>query len=102
MKIGSKKSVVSRRPRMVLPPPARIPRPASGEAELAGKRVVLVMLDELGHAQYVHDWRATSEPQLDSAGECFVWVVPEGSWYAHRGAVTPDARQWPVGLVWVE
>jgi hypothetical protein len=102
MKTASRKSFASRRPRMGCPPPARVPRPASGETELAGKRVVLVVLDEMGHSHYVHDWRATSEPELDAAGDGFVWVVPEDVWYAHRGVSPQNARQWPVGLVWVE
>lgn len=94
---------------MVYPPPMRIPRPAAGEIELAGKRVILVVVDESGQVHYEHDWRAASEQQLDAAGDGHIWVLPEAAWYAWTGQQPrtdpmscPDAQRWPVSLVWAE
>ncbi|HEX6446594.1 MAG TPA: hypothetical protein VF053_15975 [Streptosporangiales bacterium] len=95
-------------PRIVQAPPARAPRPAVTEAgPIAGKRVVLISVDETtGRSQYLHDHRAVSEVLVDDAGRRVVRVVHEAAWYTADEPFHPDGESrgtpWPAELVWLE
>lgn len=96
-------------PHLVEPPPPRDPRPAALESRLAGKRVVLIEVDETtGRSRYTRDFRAASEVLVDPEdGRRVVHVIDEASWYGARSELTPespnaDFQRWPAELVWVE
>ncbi|GAA2759089.1 hypothetical protein [Actinopolymorpha rutila] len=81
------------------------PRPAVVEPHLAGRRVVLIAVDEeKGTAHYTHGHRAASDVLVDPEGVPVVQVAPERSWQAWRKRGTgrcPEAFPWPADLVWV-
>lgn len=95
-------------PRVVQAPPSHVPRPAVTEpGPLAGKRVILISVDEAtGRSQYLHDHRAVSEVLVDDAGQRVVRVVHEAAWYAAGDPrhLAPESHgtPWPVELVWLE
>jgi hypothetical protein len=79
-------------------PPPKVPRPASEEPTLRGKRVVLSMPDG-----FVYDMRAASEAYTDGDGSALVDIVSEEDWF--RWMFTkepPERRQFRLHLVWVE
>ena len=81
------------------------PRPAVTEPHLAGRRVVLIDVDEENEtAHYTHGHRAASGVLVDPNGVPVVQVAPERTWQAWRRSGTgrcPEVFPWPADLVWV-
>ncbi|SDR70790.1 hypothetical protein [Actinopolymorpha singaporensis] len=81
------------------------PRPAVTEPHLAGRRVVLIDVDEENEtAHYTHGHRAASDVVPGPEGVPVVQVAPERSWQAWRKRGTgrcPETFPWPADLVWV-
>ena len=79
-------------------PPAREPRPASGEPALRGKRVVLSTPEG-----FVYDVRAISQIYRDGTGRNVIDVVLEEHYFRWMFLrVTPPSEAFPAHLVWVE
>lgn len=95
-------------PRQVaVAPPARAPRPVPFEATVFGRRMVLILVDDVtGRSRYLRDYRATSEVVTDGTGTRVVHVAPERDWYAwnlaSRDGDCPNSERWPAELVWAE
>lgn len=79
-------------------PPARQPRPASGERALRGKRVILSTPNG-----FVYDMRAISAIYVDSNGLPTVDIATEEDYYRWMLLdVPPQPTDYPGHLVWVE
>lgn len=95
-------------PPVVPAPPVSAPRPAVTEiGPVAGKRVILISVDEpTGRSEYLHDYRALSEVLVDDAGQRIVRVMHESAWYGVGDAQYPAPESggtpWPAELVWLE
>lgn len=82
-----------------------VPRPAVTEPHLAGRKVVLIDVDEKNEtAHYTHGHRAASDVVVNPEGVPVVQVAPERSWLARRKSGKgrcPETFPWPADLVWV-
>lgn len=79
-------------------PPARVPRPASDEPALRGKRVILSLPDG-----FTYDMRAASERYTLGDGAEFVDIVTEEDWFRWMFIKSaPEPRRFPIELAWVD
>ena len=79
-------------------PPARVPRRASDEPALRGKRLILSM-----PYGFVYDMRAASEIYRNGDGRRVLDVVSEEDYFRWMFLQTAPKREtYPVRLVWVE